>query len=72
MYGACPSTGKVQYGNHKQAVLAAYGIRKDHGISMYAYRCPYCRTWHLATRRKNRRKARRKWRFRLPKNEALI
>ena len=52
---ACPTTGKVRFFDHKDAVRALHVImgKSGHGSDKRrerrSYECPFCKGWHLTS-----------------------
>jgi hypothetical protein len=52
---SCPTTGKVRFFDHKDAVRALHSIKSavGQGLGMRkerrSYECPFCKGWHLTS-----------------------
>lgn len=46
----CPVTGKPSH-NRKTALGRANFSQKKTGIEIHAYKCPFCKAWHLTSKR---------------------
>jgi hypothetical protein len=60
IYPRCPATGKVRFGEHKDATQALRQARQaaqsaarqvlpSRRREARSYRCPHCRGWHLTS-----------------------
>ena len=52
---SCPTTGKVRFFDHKDAVRALHFIKGEAGYGSgkrkerRSYECPFCKGWHLTS-----------------------
>ncbi len=52
---SCPTTGKVRFFDHKDAVRALHSIKSAVGQGLgtrkerRSYECPFCKGWHLTS-----------------------
>ena len=52
---SCPTTGKVRFFDHKDAVRALHFIKGEAGYGSSkrkerrSYECPFCKGWHLTS-----------------------
>ena len=52
---SCPTTGKIRFFDHKDAVRALHFIKGEAGYGSgkrkerRPYECPFCKGWHLTT-----------------------
>lgn len=47
--GTLPCHEKMAFDTQKEAASAGLAAEWQHGGALKAYRCRYCRLWHLAT-----------------------
>ena len=52
---SCPTTGKIRFFDHKDAVRALHSIKGEAGYGSgkrkerRSYECPFCKGWHLTS-----------------------
>lgn len=49
--------GKVRHGSQEEATAHAIHLRRKDGDRVRAYRCPFCRSWHVGHTPHARRQA---------------